>query len=202
MPAGAVPTATRSFVFLLLLGGLVHALLAGPVSAQEIRKSVPKDTATDRPAVRYGTTGLPLPVIDMRDAILAAVRSGRIEEIKGAMELNELKPSFGDSPPADPVAWLKAASADGQGRDILAALANILEAGFVSLPLGRDAENTAVFVWPYFAEIDVAALTPAQEVELLRLVPPAEAARMRAAGRYDFWRIGIGADGVWHFLRK
>jgi hypothetical protein len=25
---------------------------------------------------------------------------------------------------------------------------------------------------------------------------------MRDTGRYDGWRIGIGADGVWHFLLR
>ena len=140
--------------------------------------------------------------MDMREAILAAVRAGRIEELKTAIELNEMKPTFGDGPVPDPIAWLKQMSSDGEGREILAQLANILEAGFVALPLGRDPENTAVFIWPHFAETGVRNLTPEREVELLRLVPAAAAKAMRDKGAYDHWRIGIGADGVWHFLRR
>jgi hypothetical protein len=154
------------------------------------------------PSVRYGVEGLPQPVIEMREAILAAVRSGRIEELKGAIELNEIKPAFGDAPAGDPIAWLKQASADGEGREVLAALADILDSGFTTIPLGRDPENNKVYVWPHFAETGVTALSPEREVELLRLVPQAQAKAMREKGRYDHWRVGIGADGVWHFLRK
>ena len=152
--------------------------------------------------MRYGTKGLPGPVLEMREAILAAVRSGRIEDLVTAIELNEIKPMFADAPLADPIGHLKQASADGEGREILAAIAAILDAGWVALPLGRDIENNRVYVWPHFAETGVASLSPAREVELYRLVPHAEVRKMREAGRYNSWRIGIGADGVWHYLRK
>jgi len=72
----------------------------------------------------------------------------------------------------------------------------------VALPLGRDLENNRIYIWPYFAEVPLAKLTPAQEVELLRLVPPAAVKAMRAAGRYTHWRLAIGADGTWHSFRR
>ena len=50
------------------------------------------------PEVRYGTDRLPGPVQDMREAILGAVRSGRIDELRHAWELNELKPDLGVAP--------------------------------------------------------------------------------------------------------
>ncbi len=200
--------APRTGVFLIAMGCLVHASLADPGFAQTKSKgSAPPAAKSDAkpvppPAVRYSTHGLPQPVIDMREAILAAVRAGRIEEVKAAIELNEMKPTFGDGPVPDPIGWLKQMSADGEGREVLAHIANILEAGFIALPLGRDPENTAVFIWPHFAETGVRDLTPEREVELLRLVPAAAAKAMRDKGVYDHWRIGIGADGVWHFLRR
>jgi hypothetical protein len=139
----------------------------------------------------------------MREAILAAVRAGRIEELRHAWEMNELKPDLGVEPlPKDPVAHWKSISADGEGREVLAALAEILEAGHVELPLGRDIENNRIYVWPYFAEVALDKLTPAQEVELLRLVPPAAAKEMRASKRYTSWRLAIGADGTWHYFRR
>ena len=87
-------------------------------------------------------------------------------------------------------------------EDILAAIAEILEAGYVALPLGRDIENNRIYVWPYFAEVPLGKLTPAQEVELLRLVPPAAVREMISGGRYTHWRLAIGADGTWHSFRK
>ena len=102
----------------------------------------------------------------------------------------------------DPVAHWKKISGDGEGREVLAALAEILDAGYVVLPLGRDLENNRIYIWPYFAEVPLDKLTPAQEVELLRLVPPAAAKEMMATGKYTHWRLAIGADGTWHSFRK
>ena len=149
-----------------------------------------------------GTEGLPRAVIEMREALLAAVKSGRIEELLVAIEMNEIKPNFGDGPVSDPVAHLKQASSDGEGREVLAALGNLLEAGYAILPLGRDLENNRIYVWPYFAETGVANLTPAQEVELYRLVPPAAVKAMRETGRYGYWRVAIAADGTWHVMSR
>ena len=86
--------------------------------------------------------------------------------------------------------------------EILAALGQILEAGYVILPTGRDLENNRIYVWPYFAEVELATTTPAQEVELMRLLGAATARELKAKGRYSSWRIAIGADGVWHSFRK
>ena len=87
-------------------------------------------------------------------------QSGRIEELRHAYELNELKPDLGAAAGGDPVAHWKKISGDGEGREILAALAQILDAGYVVLPLGRDLENNRVYVWPYFAEVPLASSRP------------------------------------------
>ena len=195
-------------LFLLVQFPLVHCL--GWVSPGISQPAKPKPGSTKKqqpaaapaPDVRYGSEGLPAPVEDMREAILSAVRSGRIEELRHAWELNELKPDLGVASVGDPVAHWKQISGDGEGREILAALAEILDAGYVVLPLGRDLENNRLYVWPYFAEVPLDKLTPPQEVELLRLVPPAVAKDMRSAGKYTHWRIVIGADGTWHSFRR
>ncbi len=196
------------WLFLLVPFSLVHCLgWASPGLSQSIE---PKPGSTKKqqsaavpaPQVRYGTEGLPSPVQDMREAILSAVRSGRIEELRHAWELNELKPDLGASSVGDPIVHWKQISGDGEGREILAALAEILEAGYVTLPLGPDLENNKVYVWPYFAEVPLDTLSPAQEVELLRLVPPAAVKAMRSVGKYTHWRISIGADGTWHSFRR
>jgi hypothetical protein len=159
------------FLFLLVQSFLVQCFGTGlapiaPVHAQATQKRTtsPKKQQP-APEIRCGSEPLPGPVADMREAILGAVGSGRIEEI-------------------------------------LAVLGEILDAGCAVLPLGRDLENNRIYVWPYLAETDLTKLGPAQEVQLLRLVPPAAAKDMRAAGRYTHWRLGIGADGTWHFFRR
>lgn len=225
MPPGFRLLATLRRLFLPALVGIVYVLAVHPAVAQksnpdggplknpaaktEAGKPTPKSTsgASGKPAaapppVRHGLDGLPAPVIEMREAILAAVRSGRIEDLTTAIELNEIKPAFGDAAEADPIAYLKKASADGEGREVLAALGNILDAGYAIVPAGSDIENNRIYVWPYFAEMGVKALTPAQDVELLRLVPAERHKEMIAAGKYAFWSVGIGADGVWHFMRR
>ena len=145
-----------------------------------------------------GTTNLPQPVQEIREAILAAAASGRAEELQTVIELSEIKPLFSEGP----IEGLVASVANGRGGDILAALTAILNAGWVALPIGRDLENSRVYVWPHFAETGVSDPTSAEELELARIASPDEIIEMRRVGRYTGWALGIGADGVWHFLQK
>ncbi len=50
----------------------------------------------------------------------------------------------------------------------------MLEMPPAELPLGKDLENNIIYVWPYLAEAKLDKLTPAEEVDLLRLVSPGE----------------------------
>ncbi|MGQ0672702.1 MAG: hypothetical protein ACT4N2_07485 [Hyphomicrobium sp.] len=138
----------------------------------------------------------------MRGALLGAVRSGRFEDMRVAVDWNELPPEVGAAAGVDPLTHLKSLSSDGEGREILAALGNMLAVGPASVPLGRDHENGAVYVWPYLAEVPLDTLTDADEVALLRLMPPAEAKAMRDGKKWTWWRLAIGADGTWHALLK
>jgi hypothetical protein len=150
----------------------------------------------------FGVDGLPPAVADMRAAILAAIETGDIAELREAMELNELKPEVGGPPGSDPIAHLKSRSADGSGKDILDMLSRLLAGSWTAIPGGRDIENNRVYVWPHFAELPLAALSE-QEVAALEALVGAEAAgRMREAGRWSWWRLSIGADGVWHMLSR
>ncbi|RTL71972.1 MAG: hypothetical protein EKK41_07035 [Hyphomicrobiales bacterium] len=172
---------------------------AAPKLENARRLTVP--TAILRPG-----EALPRPVDEMREAILAAVQSGRIEDLREAFELNEIRPDlgpdFGPGKETDPVAYWRRISGDGEGREILAALANVLALPVAVAPLGRDIENSKVYVWPYFAEMPLAMLTPAQEVDLLRLVPASTAKEMKARGVYSHWRLVIGAEGNWLALTR
>jgi hypothetical protein len=175
---------------------LVHGSAA--VEAQKARKAEPAPAAS---VVRleHDPARLPEKVREMRDAILAAARSGDIEALRTPLEWNELKPEIGGSQGADPVAVWRKASGDGEGREILAVLIDVLEAPYAVVDAGgKDAR----FVWPGYAEVALSSLSPADEVGLYRLLRPAEANAMRDAGRWTWWRLVIGADGTWHSFVK
>ena len=138
----------------------------------------------------------------MRDHIGEAIQSGQIEDLKIAIEWNELRPVFGADAQDDPISYFRNRSGDGQGREILAIMANILAAGYVIEPLGADIENNRIYIWPYFAEIPLAQLTPAQQVELLRITSVDAFKKMMKTGKYSGYRLSIGADGTWHEFVK
>lgn len=150
------------------------------------------------PAVLYDLDALPKPVAAMRMAILEAARSGEVDAIVPVLQSNELMPMLARKRVEDPVAFLKENSIDGTGRDILASMIDILEAGYVKLDVG----GTETYVWPYFAEVPLDALSPPEQVALYRLMPAAEAKAMREAGKYRHYSLGIGPDGTWHYFLK
>lgn len=206
MPPDIRFAATPAAVFLLALLGLVH--VCGPAHDALAQRAEAKRTpgttqsAKAAPAIRYGTDSLPAPVLEMREAMLAAVHSGNIEDLRTAVELNEMKPVIADAPVGDPIAHWRQVSADGEGREILTVLGQILDAGYVTLPIGRDLENNRVYVWPYFAGMAMDKLSPAQEGELLRIVPAASLEEMKKGGKYTYYKLGIAADGTWHFFLR
>jgi hypothetical protein len=206
MPPDTRFAAMPAAVFLLALLGLVHVCArSGEVWAQRAERKPPAAAAQSPRGgseIRYGTESLPTPVLEMREAILTAVRSGQIEDLRTAVELNEIKPVIADVAVGDPIAHWRQVSADGEGREILSVLGQILDAGYVTLPIGRDLENNRVYVWPYFAGLALDKLTPAQEAELLGIVPAAAVEEMRKGGRYTYYKLGIAADGTWHFFLR
>jgi hypothetical protein len=146
--------------------------------------------------VLYDPNVLPDPIKNTLQGIVAAAQSGNIDEMLPVLQENELPPMLAATAVSDPIAYWRKASADGEGRDILAAMLNVFSSGFVRTGGGKD----AMYVWPYFAEMDLSQLTPAQEVELYRIVPPAQALEMKKTGKYTYYRAGIGGDGVWHYF--
>jgi hypothetical protein len=144
----------------------------------------------------YDFHSLPDPVKAMIERIAAAAETGEIENMRAVLESNELKPMVTDGYVEDPIAFWKKQSVDGSGRDVLAAMLDVMSSGFVRLDQGQD----EIYVWPYFAETDLSKLTPAQEVELYRLVSPALAAPMKKDGKYRYYRLGISPSGVWHYF--
>jgi hypothetical protein len=172
----------------------------GPANEADARTEVVPRKKLPKPGEDTGP--LPAPVEEMRQAILAAAHSGNIEDLRVPLDWNELKPEVAAPAGEDPIVYWKRTSGDGNGREILAVLADILSMRAAELPLGKDLENNIIYVWPYLAEAKLDQLTPAQEVDLLRLVSPAEAKAMREKKKWTSWRLTIGADGTWHSFKK
>ena len=160
----------------------------------------PGTAASDEPVpqVLHDLDALPAPVRRIREQLIAAAKSGDIERLRPIFEANETPPiiTLGDKP-KDPIAFWKEVSGDGEGREILAILLDILDAGYVHTDAGTPRE---LYVWPYFYRYPIDKLTPEQIVELLRIVTGPDFNQMKEMGGYVFYRLGVGPDGTWHFF--
>jgi hypothetical protein len=201
MPARHRPRSMLAALLVLSAIGLVHSPAFFSAQAGNPQSSHSGRTGSLLKSGKSGE-GLPAPVADMREAILEAVRSGHLEHLRHAVELNEVRPIVGDGNERDVLAAVRAASISGDGRDVLEAIGRILDARWVAVPLGADIENNHIYIWPRLAETSLRSLAPEDETELAAIVPPDARAAMIAKGTYDHWRIGIAADGTWHFLRR
>ena len=200
MPPHTARPAARALLLLLAGFLLVHAgACEGVAQTARAKKKSEPATATRTAA---SADQLPVPVAEMRDGILEAVKTGRIEDLKVPIAWNELPPTFASEKLEDPIAYWKQQSADGEGREILAVIANLFAAGHAILPVGKDVENSRLYVWPRFAEQPLDKLSPEDEVQLYRLVPPSQLRAMREKKKWTWWRLAIGADGTWHAFQK
>ena len=123
-----------SRLLVLVLAGLliVYRSPAGALEGRG-RDAVPQETALRtsrrrRPShPRRRRSRFPAAVVEMREAILAAALSGHIEELRVPLDWNEMKPDVAPDTGEDPIAYWKKTSGDGEGREVLAALANMLQ---------------------------------------------------------------------------
>lgn len=167
-------------------------------------KATPAANPDRKTAAQSGGKQIPLPknVAEMRDALLAAAQSARIEELRTPYDWNELPPAISDEKIDDPIAYWKSQSRDGQGLEILNTIHKLLSLPPAKLHVGKDHENNALYVWPYLAELDLSKLTPRQQFELRTLVPPKQARQIMESKKWTWWRLAIGADGTWHSFMK
>jgi len=159
------------------------------------------DTASapspDRPQVLYSTDYLPKPVARMHSQLKEAALNGDLGRLRMVLESNEMPPTLSFGETGDPIEFLKESSGDGEGYEILAILADILDAGFLHVDAGTPQE---MYVWPYFARYPMDGLTPDQKVELYRIVTAGDFAEMQTFGAWNFYRLGIGPDGTLHYF--
>jgi hypothetical protein len=138
---------------------------------------------------------LPAPVARTRERLLAAARSGDLQQL--AEMMTDTLPIFAFTDDKDPIAFWKANYPDSDGVEVLSILTLILESGFVRVDEGTPQE---MYVWPYFVRMSLGALTPLQRVELFRMVTGADYKDMMKLGVYAFYRVGISPDGTWQFF--
>jgi hypothetical protein len=143
---------------------------------------------------------LPPPVAKLREKILDACAKGDIEALRVPIDWNEVRPLFerGAKHPAgsDPIETLRSLSFDGKGQEILSLARAVLAQPFVKIKRGPFES----YEWPAYARAPAA---PAGENEwraLWRCVRFADLVRSNADGRPHVMRLGVGADGVWHYF--
>lgn len=136
----------------------------------------------------------------MRAKILEACDKGDIEALRIPIDWNEVRPLFerGVKHPlgTDPIEVLKSLSFDGKGREILSLASAVLAQPYVRVKRGPFES----YEWPAYAR---QPSPPANEDEARALwacVRFADLARSNADGRPHVMRLGIGADGVWHYF--
>ena len=151
----------------------------------------------DIPVVEYDPAALPTPVRRLREQIIAAAATGDLEQLRPIFEANGEPPALSFNESDDPIETLRSLSGDPEGREILAILIEVLEAGYVHVDAGTADE---MYIWPYFARYPVSALTPPQLVELFKLVFSGDYEDMKTYGAYISYRVGLGPDGTWRFF--
>ena len=210
----------RRFAFavsgLALLLGTMPALAANdatqnsPPSAPSVSTPAPTVTVTppssddngqgqdaNAPQVFYGEADLPAPVKELRQKLIAAIKTGELESLRPIIAANGQTPELSGGDSDDPIATLKLLAGDPKGREILAIMEDVLEAGYVHVDVGTPQE---AYVWPYFARYPLNKLTGPQMVELFRLITAGDFQDMQDKGVYSFYRLGISPDGKWQFF--
>ncbi len=153
----------------------------------------------------HDLAALPARVQAMRAKILAAVASGDIENLRAPIEWNETPPIFGragdrNSPRvrsfAEAIDALKARSFDGAGRETLSLLAAVFEQPYAKVTRGPS----VTYVWPAFAVKQAPAPSPEARIAMYRCTRFENLGLRNDIGLPIMERVGIGADGTWHYF--
>ncbi|MGJ8527035.1 hypothetical protein [Maritalea sp.] len=141
---------------------------------------------------------LPDNVAQTRAALMAVAKSGDVEQLRTLIMRQTNAPvlTFGDT--AEPIEFLRSSSNDGEGRELLAIMIELLEAPYSIVPAqGGEPE---IFVWPAYATNDLKNLTPSELVEVYKIVSHLDLEEMQLFGGWYFYRVGIDANGEWRYF--
>jgi hypothetical protein len=149
------------------------------------------------PEILYDTDKLPPPVRRLREQIIEAALTGDIEKLRPVFEANEGPPAISSADTDDPIDALRSLSGDPGGREILAIMIEVLDAGYVHVDIGTPEE---MYIWPYFARYPLDELDGPQMVELFKLLTAGDYEDMKIFGIYLFYRVGIDPKGIWRYF--
>lgn len=166
-------------------------------SPSQYVRLAPTNVLVKSEAILRDLSQLPAPVARMRERILEAARSGDLAAVKTLVSQGSVQLSATTGPADDPIKTWRTQYPESAGIEVLSILVGVLEAGFVKLDAGTERE---IYVWPYFAHLPLNTLDPPKLVELYRLLTAFDVQRMREAGSYTFFRLGISSDGNWHYF--
>lgn len=141
---------------------------------------------------------LPPAVAAMRQTILDVCYSGDMAKLKALIDTIKPTPAFSINEITDPIDYLKSQSGDGAGLEILALMTDVLEAGWAHVDIGSADE---LYVFPYYAVLPMDKLTPAQLVDLYKIVTSGDFEEMKSTGIYSFYALGIAPDGAWKYFK-
>lgn len=178
--------------------------LGRPDSVEKEDAPTGEDSAIDRasepptpPEIHYDVGELPPPVRRLREQIIEAALTGDIERLRPVFEANDGPPAISSAGSSDPIEDLRSLSGDPEGREILAILLEVLDAGYVHVDVGTPEE---MYIWPYFARYPLESLDGPQMVELFKLLTAGDYEDMKIYGVYLFYRVGIDPKGVWRYF--
>jgi hypothetical protein len=168
---------------------------AAEAAAAEPPAAPPKPAAG--PELSADLARLPPAVLRTRERILAAARTGDLQALLAVMRANGNMPVFSHTQRQDPAAYWKESYPDSEGVEILSILISLLETAPARIDAGTPQE---IYLCPEIARLPIRALTPAQKVELFRVVTGSDYKEMLERGRYVFYQVGIGPDGTWRYF--
>ena len=170
-------------------------------SIEEMGGEVFSSSSNTHPDVERDLNALPDPVWRMVMELARASQSDTLLALRTPIEMNEMPPSFGvqASNHPDPIEQLRSLSSSGEDSEILTALGNILNTGFVHIGIDTPYE---AYVWPYFATAQIATLHGQNREELRQLLPANAYQQSVESGRYAYFVLGISPDGVWQYFFK
>jgi hypothetical protein len=169
----------------LILAAALALSAIGPAVGQGL------EVPADGYVVSNDVTLLPAKVRQKRAALLAIAGSGELASLGPLLDSDGTVVSFGD--PEDKIAYLRDNSRDPDGVQILALLAELLEAPYAAM---KGGDGDAIYTWPYLAAFtDLTHLTPAQRVDAYKLVTPDELDEMVKLDAWYDWRVVINANG-------
>jgi hypothetical protein len=165
-----------------------------PVSREAVPPSTQRLEAGE---IQRDLARLPTPVRVLRDRLVQAARGGDITVLATIIRENPVRVRVDADTVDDAAALWRMQYPDSEGREVLGLLLNLLDQPYVRV----DAETpNEMYVWPAYAHLALNQLTPAQQVEVYRLVTGADLQQMTDAAAWTFFRLGIGADGTLHYF--